>query len=264
MNKTLINDFTQTSWTGDEIKIGYSQNIDPNTEPWVAKWMKSYDEYLEYYNRYDKRWKTILYNKFEVLKTSLINYYWYYIDPIKYLMNLYYWELLSIKDVYNRVKSMWMDYSDNLGKNWESALYNVFKNIFWWNLRDYSGSEIAIRKRKANWHTDKMRAVNVANVAKKYKLLENYFKGKVHSIISNSGFNLDHFENLPNKIKKILYILKLFYWIGKKEIIEINEQWVWPRVIANFLNKSFKTFFEKNDIVFLVYPKDIDAVKNIK
>jgi hypothetical protein len=62
MNSIAINDFTQTPWAGTYIIKRFNLIVNPLSEPWVKNWMKSYEDYLDHYNSWDKRWKMRLFN----------------------------------------------------------------------------------------------------------------------------------------------------------------------------------------------------------
>jgi hypothetical protein len=129
-------------------------------------------------------------------------------------------------------------------------------------LRDTLGSEISTKKRQTNWQTDVVQADYLEKVQEKYTLLSDFIKDRVQIIISNSWFDSTYFENLPNKIQKLLYILNILYWIEINEIKELRKKWVWARVIANYLNTNLESFFESNNISLRIFPKDVQAILN--
>lgn len=86
MNVILaINDFTQTTWYWNSLKEVFILKMDPEKEPLMKDGFKSYNDYLEYYNSWDKRGKIRLKTKLDNLKKYLETRFWHYVDPIIYL-----------------------------------------------------------------------------------------------------------------------------------------------------------------------------------
>ena len=221
------------------------------------QWMTSMKNYLSYYENWEKRWKSRLKNKLDRLKIYLYKNYWFNIDPIKFLIFLYYYELLSVEEIHKRICEMWFNYRDS---NW---LLIAFKSTFWWELREKSWSSISSRKRKTNWQIDKAKLITDNKNKKKYETLTEYINKKVSNILWNE-FDFNLYESLKNKTEKILYLIWLFLWINENDIKNFYEKLkIWTRVISNYLNTELSNFLDKpklNIILNPITPVDITRI----
>lgn len=240
------------------IKKNFELKVNPNTQPGMKDWFKSYNDYLLYLNLWDKRWKITLKKKLERLSDSLIIEYWYYIDPILYLAELYYWkDELSIDDIHKRVFPLWMNHKNN------NSLEKTFKDTFWWVLRDASWWKNTRKKNKA------INKIGVAKekydeiVEKKYETLKKYVSNNVYRILSlkNFKFNNNYFSWL-NKTDKILYVLETFLWLKKDDIIEMNKLWPWAKIIEKYLNVRLQIYKKNYNFELVIFPKDIQKILN--
>lgn len=264
MKLFAINDVTwtpgATNWIWTENTIIQKQFIfDMNLKnhPLIQEWVKSYNDYMDYYNSWSKQWKIRLKNKLDNLSKKLLTIYWTYIDPIEYIIKLYYWEWLSISDVYKRLNELWWD-----NKN-ESSIEKAFKITFWWQLRDSSWTEISRKKRNFPEQISKAREeINKKN-KKKYDFIKNVFKNDVNRILETKldEFDFIGFESL-NKTWKVLYIFYFLYWINRKELQELNKKWIWSKVILNHIKNDLQWFLKEINIKLNIYPKDIQAIFN--
>jgi hypothetical protein len=249
--------FTQTLGFWNSIKKIFELKINPNIEPWMKNWFKSYDDYLIHYNSWDKRWKTWLKDKLNRLKDSLMSEYWYYIDPILYLANLYYWDELSIIDVYSRVKLKWMNYLN------ENSIEKTFKLTFWWILRDSTWGK---NTRKKNKTVDKISVAKEKyneKVQEKYEILKEYVSNNIYKILSLKNWKFDNNYFLwLNKNDKILYVIEIFLWLKKDDIFEMNKLWPWSRVIANYLDNRLQIYKKNYNFELVIFPKDIQKILN--
>lgn len=232
-------------------------NWDLNNINWIQNWIKTYNDYLNYYESWDKRWKTRLYNKIQNFKDQLYYIYWYFVDPILYIIKLYYLDNLSIKDVWKRLNDLWWWNND------ETSIEKTFKQTFWWDLRDNLWTDISKKKRNFEEQIKNAREINDENNRKKYEILKNFFERRIEAIINIKieEFDKKWFENL-NKTWKILYILYFFYWINRNEILNLRKSEIWSRVISTFINQNIENLLKKLNIDLIIYPKDIQWILN--
>lgn len=254
----IFNSLTWTSWSADSnwgciIKKNWTLFLKPN-----FKWMKSMKDYLNYYNNWERRWKIRLKNKLDRLSKSLLEKYWYIIDPIKYLLFLYYHEWLSIENIHLRIKTMWFNYSDS---NW---LLICFKTTFWWELWNRSWSLISSRIRRANWQIIEAKKVEKEENDLKYEILRLFIWKRISKIIWTE-FDYNYYNSLINKTQKILYLSWLFLWINEKDIKLFNNNFfIWKRIIANHLNIEIIRFLKKHEIDIIFNPISHSDITRIK
>lgn len=163
---------------------------------------------------------------------------------------------MSIVDIYTRVNKKWMNYSN------DNSLEKTFKLTFWWTLRDTSGSENT--RKKTKWNIDNAKIAYAEDVEKKYEKIKNYVSDNIYKILSrkNLNFNKDYFLWLENNWQRILYAIEVFLWLKKEDIINMNKQWPWARVIANYLEKRLSIYIKNYDLKLPIYPKYIQAILN--
>jgi len=231
-------------------------HLNPNTEMWMKNGFKSYNDYLEHYNFWNKKGKSRLFKKLFILKENLEKEFWNFIDPILYLANLYYWEKLSVADTFKRVAKKWMNYSSS------DSFEKTFTWTFWWTLRDTSWTHIT-RKKTQN-KKKQLQEDYKKYIKEKYKKIQRYISDNVYKILSrkNNNFERIHYLNLKNNLERIVYVLEIFLWLKKEDIIEINKLWPWARVIANYLDKRFKIYAKNYCLELTIFPKYIQTIIN--
>ena len=262
MSMHIINSLTQTKWYWTEIQKTFELNFDPTQDSRTKNWIKNYSEYLEYFYSWRKTWKTILKKKIDLLKQNLLLEYWVEVDPIEYIIKLYYEDKLSIKDISIRLKEKWWE-NKNI-----SSLEKTLKWTFWFELRSQAWSEISSKKRKNNGQIEKARDINNKKNELKYNIVRNFFANHVKDILniksqilSEHGFDYENFEEL-NKRRKILYVLYYIYWINRNQIKKFRDNEIWARIISNYLSENLKWFLKELKINMKIYPKDIQQIFN--
>ena len=250
----IVHPFTLTNWTGDW-EIVHTFGFDKSIFFKNFVWMTSWNDYLEYYNNGEKRWKIRIKTKLETLALNLEKFYKRKIDPIEYLIYLYYQEELSVEDIYIRTKDIWMTYSES---DW---LFMLFRKTFWWILRDNSWSIVTTKKKQWGRQIIVARGINDEKNREKYILLQEYISSKVNNILSNT-FDSEFYNWLRNKTEKILYLVWLSIWINQDDIVLLSEKHgIWARVMANFLNTEISIFLANHNInLSKITPMDITRI----
>lgn len=254
LHQVIWENFSWTEWLWD-LKIFFDKNYVRKNLPRYADkliwdWFKNYGDYLSYYNSWDKRWKMFLKKRIDSLARNLKEKYNYDIDPIEYLIYLYYIEELSIVDIFKRVKNLGMIYKN------ESSLEKTFKLAFGWSLRTVSWGKITARKKEVSWQTTKFQEVYQETLNKKYKKIEDYiqeFKKDKFDPIIEKKFDRNYFENLNNSSRKFLYLIDYIFWLKDVDVINIVNLWLWVRGVSTFFNENieFQSFLNNNNISFI-------------
>ena len=220
-------------------------NFDPNTLI-DFQWITCFNSYL----------KTLKPNNSTTNKLLVLASYLYedsniHIDPVKYLIFLYYQKSLSVEEIHNIVKDKWMDYI------YRQSIHKLFKKNFFWKLRKTSWSYRTSTKKKENKQSVKPREALLEKYEKKYNILKNYIKNKVNNLIYNN-FDINIYKKFELKIDKILYILWITLWINEHDILYINKTLkIWAIIIQNTLNEQIENFIHKYNLNIRILHKDI-------
>ena len=252
---SMVDSYTQTYGT-DRWNIYKTFSLSQNQIDNILeiKWgISSYSDYLIYYNTWKKQWKTRLYNKLSTLKENLEREYSWSVDPIHYLIDLYYIEWQSINKIYLKLKDIWLNYEDC------SWIEKIFKQVFEWDLRDASWSQLTSKIKSKNWQINKANAENKRINDEKYNTIREYFSNKIKDITSDTP---DIAELL--KKDKILFLLSYITWLDKCTLVTDlknlrDKKNIWPIILANTLNDLFKLHLSE-DVSITVYSKDIPYI----
>lgn len=224
-----------------------------------SKWITSRSDYLSYID-WKQGWVGKLKRKLDTLALVLNEKHWYYVDPIKYLIFLYYQEKYSILDIFDLIKNIWFNYKSKKS----NSLVFVFRSVFWWDLRNpQKWSYRTIDKRIKRWSLWTRNATETNNIRNKEKqdMLIFFITIKVNNILIND-FDKNLYENY-NRFDKIMYILWLVIWINKLDLVYINERlWIGLTIITNILNEKIKFFIDENWLNLTIYKKDISKIIN--
>ena len=244
MKNTLIN----IDYTKFELKIN------PEKLKQVQEWITSLDDYEKYYECLEKKWwAKKLRKRIYLIWDKLYEIYWKTIDPIVYLMNLYYWEWISTKDINEILNQMWLWYKTN------TSIARVFRESFNWEMW-LINDERTLAKRQSIENTIVNKINNLQKTKNRIDILKELFKEKTKNIIDNWNCDIEFFNSL-NKVNKIIYALEKFYWIKKEDLIKLNKQnKIWSTVIIMFLNDKLIPLLEKKWIKLKIITKEIDII----
>ncbi len=250
-----------TRWYGQikEENIDILAWLSPEANKLIWDWMRSYEDYLQHYNIGNKVWKQSLKNRLDSIAYALKKEYWKYVDPIKYLIKLYYIDEFSIIDVHKKIKKL--NISKKLWNN-ENSLEKTFKKTFWWKLRGHSWSKLT-RQKKTNQIQEAIKT-NKSRIKEKHLKIENYIeevKNK-NKFLLKKEFNKNYFESLNNSSRKFLYLIDYIFWMKDVDIINIINLWCWVRLTSNFFNenKTIQRFLKKENINFSCNTRTIKTI----
>ncbi|MDD3302149.1 MAG: hypothetical protein PHN31_01210 [Candidatus Gracilibacteria bacterium] len=179
----------------------------------------------EYNNVGDLRSQKLI-RRFITLQNTLQNELGGHIDPIEYMIQLYYGEGLSVEDIFKRLNKKGLNYSEN-GIRPYSVLMNLFHRTFKWKLRDRSiRSEIGEKKRQASeeFRTNMLLEKNKRTLEETKNLVSDTISillSKRNQDVVLSTKEEDDFLDAPNH-KKVLILLDKFYSLNRNNIINLN------------------------------------------
>jgi len=239
MKHKLENWWTGTIWTGNNTIKTFSLIHNILDE---VSWMTSFAEVVEYCTTWDKRGKTLLFKRMKKYKETLVKEFWYNVDPIKYLIFLYFQEWKSYDAIFKSENEKWLNYKDT---RW---LSKMLTNTLWWISRDNWGSELTRKRKIASGQIEKASITINKEYDEKHEKVIKYIKDKVDKIFwPFPKFEYENFNKI-RKHEKILYILSCINGINKEDIIKIKQNWIWTRIIAKELNKIIESFLIENEI----------------
>lgn len=171
------------------------------------------------------------------LKKSLEEIYSNSIDPIEYLISLYYKDGLSTEEIAERTSKLSFWY---ITKN---GIQKLFKDTLRWELRDPHEITEKRKRRLASSNNPS----NIWLRASREKLwVENAqkFHSAIIAILESSHrekrkFSEDEFHALTTKSEKIFYLMKVFEWITFTSLCAIAvNTWMWWASLARIINEK--------------------------
>lgn len=171
------------------------------------------------------------------------------IDPIEYLIFLYYKEELSVEEIFERHFDFWYRNS--------SSLWHIMTHSLKWELRDRTEFNERRLKQK-RWPQNPALTGLQANATKlkedtMQKCLE-ILKWMTENIEEDS-FSRETFDSFTGKWskgKKVWYILKYLHGINPDIIYQINTQHdMWARTFARIINTKVESSCVLHDIPYI-------------
>lgn len=262
---TKRNDFTTTVWCGENICRDFVFNKQLLSHKWIIQspvhnfWQLIFKINSQNNSEWSKghRGNQVITNLRILWNHLWKNIWWDFIDPIEYFIQLYFWDWLSIQDIFARVNGKWFQYKD------ESWLRKLFTQTFEWQLKDTT-ELTEITKRKIEQTLNDKRE----NLREQSKILEEQRKVKFQTWYSlyakensNPDFDSEYFSSLKNKILKIKYVLKHIFNIWEYELRWLQDSKIWTRVIAKYIDEIFSPVFTKNSVEKInITPVDIERL----
>lgn len=205
---------------------------------------------IEFKSKFDilKWWHTWrLYEKLLLLKDNLWTVFSNNVDPIEYIIQLYYWEWLTVEDIFIRLNHLWFNYSEK-SENPSSVMYNLFTKVFWWELRErWNHTEIT------KLRNQKIKPKRIEKFLEKHKedleetewVIKSYvdlllFKNK---IIDLSKDEKDQFYKINHRAnwKKVLFLLNKFFEINLNQLITLrNNHYLSNKRLSIIITELFK------------------------
>ncbi len=219
----LYNEWTWTKWYGTSIK---KESI---SIPLSFKWIKNYKEFRNKVRWKKSEFRNSSYKNLDIFLQKLREKTW--VDPIKYLYNLYYEQELSTLVIYDKLHKLWWYNNKN-----RDTFEKMFKKTFWWTLRD--GDIITeIWKRKI---IEVNKNINKTSKDIKQQKQEELF----WLFISQDTVNLENELKWKNQLEKLNCFLEI-YWFKdknislKKYLFKFKELY-WLKNLADVVNKLLK------------------------
>lgn len=249
---TRRNDFTTTVWCGENICRDFVFNKQLLSHKWIIQspvhnfWQLISKINSQNNSEWSKghRGNQVIINLRILWNHLWKNIWWDFIDPIEYFIQLYFWDWLSIQDIFARVNGKWFQYKD------ESWLRKIFTQTFEWQLKDTT-ELTEITKRKIEQTLNDKRE----NLREQSKMLEEQRKVKFETWYSlyakensNPDFDSEYFWSLKNKVLKIQYSLFIFCNIWNEQLQKLKESGLWTKVIAKYFEEIINKFLENQKI----------------
>lgn len=222
------------------------------------RWITSFAEFLnqkikneQYYNQHLK-W---IEEKLRKIKEYLVQQNYKNTDPLQYLWYLYHEESLSTRDISKRLSSIGVSYS-------VSWLLHLFKETFWWEMRENFDEWNPITKKK---NTRKIRW-NISLIEGKKRSLERQnqeIKQKVSSLLSDITLEQDTYQFDKKKYNaykkdfdKIDYVFSIY--INKSIyslVTDLKNEWFKAPTIATLINSLCKELLLINEAAIEDFPE---------
>lgn len=222
------------------------RKFDIDNNKWVE--IKTYKELKRKF--YNENWKIKWKRKnIETFLENVKRITWK--DPVKYLYELYE-SWLSVKIIWER---FWYK---------EYNLFYLFNSIFNWELRDCNErTESWIKRREKNKDVEWLKTQRLKNHIKaqeKYKKSVNTIIGWYS--IENKKVDLEYFNKLNWKLRKIIYVLSISFNKSIESTIDIikslKDLWIWWNTISDNILCNLESFFKENhDFIIDIKADDI-------
>lgn len=164
--------------------------------------------------------------KLKILKDNLELKYWEQIDPIEYIISLYFWEKKSIKTVWEELKQLGLLYEshDSLGRFLRSTLNWKLKLLKEW---------LDTSKVKSRIPTEGIESQRKLAEENRKNMLLWYIKNT--NTVKNPEFYLNEYNDLK-AMEKAEYLFKVFDWLDLK--VAIKEIDYGSKVVLPFLQEK--------------------------
>ncbi len=256
MKYTLANPCTQTPWYWKIIRKWFSFDywlleINELSQEWAIKNLEDLRKILKVWNQ------IVCLRKFESLWKKLSLEYWQKIDPIEYIIKLYYSDWLSVESIFERLNNKWLNYSVK-SKNPSSVLLNLFKKTFKWELRTrWEKSEIA-KKRMASSLPNKIKPLIEKNTRSleeteyTVKIWTDFLTTELIEEIKLSDKEAEYLDKEKANWKKLIFLLNKFYSINLNHLKNLKNT-------HSLSNKRLAIIFE--NIIWKIPNKIIWKIK---
>lgn len=173
------------------------------------------------------------------------------VDPIQYLIYLYYEKELSTYEILERTQALWFPYQN------QSSLHKLFTRSFWWKLRD-NKEMTERRKRKIS----RKSSPSLQWLKKsKEKLWEENSKKFHDSLIQildlthtvKNWFSIEQYHSFDKKSDKIFYLLETYEDISFKVLCDIAKNTnMWWTSLARIINNKLENIHKCNPDIELL------------
>lgn len=249
MSLVLQNSFTQTFGYGEIISKSFSFDKNLLKFSHLSQWAITNIDLLKRKkeNSPSHRLGKIISNFENLWKTIGKEFWMSFIDPIEYIIHLYFKENLSIEQIFIRINGKWISYKN------ASSLIKLLTLTFWWQLKDANESKTtpSYVKRDASKIIEK--TLERKNT-RKVDFMSWFIK---NSHINLNIFNRNIFENYRFKYEKLIYIIDNIFQIKRETFLSLGKDLnVGNQSLADRFNEQFEIY----NIPLSISHKDIERV----
>jgi len=244
MSLKLASSFTGTPNAWNQVQRVFNFDFDVKKCPYLTD--KSIIHLDDYFSSQDisKRVKTTQWPRIQKLGHWLNEFYSNSVDPIEFILYLYYVEQLSAEDVLSRCRDFWFP---NKNQSW---FCNFLTNTLKWELRD--PHEMTDRRQKKISRKSNPSAIWLINatntrIAEKIQIFNAALLEALQDDKESEEFSVETLAECKNKSDKVFYILRVFEWITIEILSQIYiDTWVWAGVIKNMLDEKLSVIYSEN------------------
>ncbi len=231
MHLSLQNTFTQTFGYGEKTIQWFifepSLLYLPHFSNGAITSMKMLREKKE--NSQSHRLAKIIYNLENLWKNIGKNFWVDFIDPIEYIIQLYFKDNLSIAQIFSRINGKWLTYKN------ENGFSKLLTLTLGWHLKD--AEENKTTKIYSQRTAEKsIKKTLERKDARKAEFLSWFIKNS-HIYIENLDQNI--FNNLVFKYEKCIYILLNIFQISKENFLTLQDLNMGNQSFADRFNELF-------------------------
>jgi len=232
MHVILQNTFTQTQGYWD--KISRSFQFDANLISTVHLWKNAIVN-LQMLKRKKETSQSHRLGKIishlEILGTYLgKDIWWWFIDPIEYIIQLYFKDNLSISQIFERINGKWLNYKN------PSGLAKLLTLTFWWHLKDASENKTSKLYSARTWEKTIEKTLQRKN-ERKAEFLSWFIK---NTQVSPDQFDQSIFISFRFKYEQYIYVLENFFKIPKESFLTLQKLNMWNQSFADRWNEQFQ------------------------
>ncbi|EKE28317.1 MAG: hypothetical protein ACD_3C00079G0003 [uncultured bacterium (gcode 4)] len=194
-------------------------------------------------------------NKMIQLEESLSNRYSRPVDPVIFIMHLYFKEELSVRDISARIELFWVKIPKN-------TLNNILANVFWWTLRLHNEiTKVTEKKNRA-----KVIPRNTRRTAAIAEAISIIVKGALNN---KKWFDYAEFKNCKNLKERVTLLLKIYSlaWNeteAKLYLTNLHKTWKSMDTIAIILTKLFENAFGEIPNAKIIKVRGMDVNRLLK
>lgn len=243
-----------TPWLGKKItKSIHTPKENPYLEEvWAIKSFHELKTAAQNWGQWSKLKRIVA--SFEEFKNQLIQNHGMSedIDPVKFLIYLYFHEELSLNDILLRLNSNGFNYKD------ESGLRRLLKQSLKWKLRDKSEKTTHGKKRIS-------KTTSQNEQQKRDICMGNFLSWFIQNSqnIQLSDFDTSKYQECKNKTEKILFLFEIYFWIKKDWFEKLVSLDVSHRLLAELIEEKINKIQKTNPVdlkITKITKSDIDRL----
>lgn len=184
------------------------------------------------------------FHKLKEFAEKLESHFWKPIDPIQYIIYLYFERELNYEEVFEITKKHWLDYK------YARGLYAMLRNVLEWEFRWWEGM--------VDWKRKKQRELweETRNNNNQKVILRNLdiFNIAVSEIIKKSSnnreiFSLEKYKEIKSPVERVFYLLWCFTDLDISVLFQIKQSTeLWARSIVRAVNNEVSKICREQNI----------------